>query len=155
MNKNVYGFLSDKVRTRVQAQLQIAAWMELIDSLELTAMEERRKQKNEAIKKQLANGEIVYGLTYYTPAMYLEYELTRFKLEYTVFNGKCVGTYPYPEITEKEKQDFYEKNRDLFTRYFGDSFAYDEVKMIIEKRLREQEYENMVEDLSSRFEAAV
>lgn len=155
MNKNVYGFLSDKERIRILAQLQIAVWMGLIASSELTAVEERRKQKNEEIKKKLANGEIVYGLTHYTPAMYLEYELTRFKLEYTVFKGKTVGTYPYPEITEKEKQDFYEKNRDLFTRYFGDSFAYDEVKMIIEKRLREQEYENMVEELSSRFEVAV
>lgn len=141
--------LSDKAQ--VLAQLQIAAWMGLITSPDLEAVEERRKQKNAAIEKLLAKGETVYGLTHYTQAMYLEYELTRFKLEYTVYKGKCIGNYLYPEITEDDKKDFYEKNRDLFTRYFGDSFAYGEVSMIIEKRLREQEYENIVQDLLCKF----
>lgn len=141
--------LSDKVQ--VLARLQIAAWMGLISSPDMEAVEERRKQKNAEIKKRLAKGETVYGLTHYTPAMYLEYELTRFKLEFTVYKGKVIGNYLYPEITEKDKKAFYEKNKDLFTRYFGDSFAYDEVSMIIKKRLLEQAYESMVQDLSNDF----
>lgn len=131
----------------VQAKLQIAAWMNLIRNADLSAAEERRKQKNERIKKDLEDGEIVYGVTNYTPAMYLQYELTRFKLDFTVYKGKTVGPYPYKEITEEEKKTFYGGNRDLFTRYFGDSFGYEEVRMIIEKRLREREYENIVQDL--------
>lgn len=148
MDINIYGFSSAKDRNRVLAQLQIAAWMGLISSPDFEEVEERRKQKNEEIKKRLAEGEIVYGLSHYTPAMYLQYELTRFKLDYTVYKGKYVGSFPYREITEGEKKAFYEENRDLFTRYFGDSFAYEEVRMIIEKRLREEEYENIVQDLS-------
>lgn len=65
----------------------------------------------------------------------------------TYYKGKTAGPYPYKEITEEEKKTFYEENRDLFTRYFGDSFGYEEVRMIIEKRLREREYENIVQDL--------
>lgn len=185
--KNPYGFVSEEEEKRVLVQLKMAAWAGLVSSPDLDAVEERRKQKNEEISKKLAEGEAVYGLTYYTPAMYLQYELTRFKLDYTVYpeifldgyskNASCSGSrrtdgfrqerdtqkafcmecaldcktppekYLYQEITEAQKQAFYEENRDLFTRYSGDSFEYREVGMIIEKRLREQEYENIIQDL--------
>lgn len=169
MNENnIYGFSSEEERKQVLARLQAAAWMGMISSPEPEAVEERRKQKNEEIKRRLAEGEIIYGLTYYTPAMYLQYELTRFKLDYTVHTKTCLdqysknisqdprfcgeggidpARYSYREFTEEEKKDFYEENRDLFTRYSGDSFACDEVSMIIEKRLREKEYESIVQDL--------
>ena len=48
---------------------------------------------------------------------------------------------------EAEKRAFYEENPDLFTRFEGDSFGYGEVSMIIEKRLKEKEYENIVQDI--------
>lgn len=169
MNENnIYGFSSEEERKLVLARLQAAAWMGVISSPDLEAVEERRKQKNAEIEKRLAKGEAVYGLTHYTPAMYLQYELTRFKLDYTVHakafldqysknishgpcfyrgGGTCPAQYSYREITEEEKKAFYEENKDLFTRYFGDSFAYDEVSMIIEKRLREMEYESIIQDL--------
>lgn len=139
--------LTEEERDRAFASLQIAAWMGLIPSPAMEAVEERRRQKNQEIERRLAQGEAVYGPTRYTPAMYLQYELTRFKLAYTVFAGKSVGGYVCQEITEEQKRAFYEENRDLFTRSAGDSFAYGEVSMIIEKRIREQEYENIIQDL--------
>lgn len=168
--KHIYGFTSPEEQKQVLARLQAAAWMNLADSPGLEAAEERRKKKNAEIEKRLAEGETVYGLTHYTPAMYLQYELTRFKLDYTVSAEVCLdyfsknrsggpvlsgggesrqAGYPFREITEEEKQDFYEENRDLFTRYSGDSFSFAEVSMIIEKRLREQEYERIVQDCDS------
>ncbi len=178
------------------ARLRAAAWMGLIDSEGLEAAEERRKRKNAETEKRLEEGGTVYGLTHYTPAMYLQYELTRLKLDYTVHTRACLehdtrrsadnacfggtdglhpvnpaqgksqdtrpgGTngidpakYSYREITEEEKRAFYEENQDLFTRYWGDSFSFDEVSMIIEKRLREQEYEKIVQDCRSVQESA-
>ena len=121
--------------------------MNLIPTPDLEAVDERRRRKNAEAEKALSEGGIVYGPVYYTPSMYLQYELTQFKLDYTVFKGGQVGRYLYREITEEEKRAFYDKNRDLFTRYNGDSFGYREVSMIIEKRLREQEYENIIRDL--------
>lgn len=150
MYKDIFcGVSSEEERQRVLAQFKIAAWMGLIPVPDPEALEVRRRRKNAEIERQLAAGEVVYGLTHYTPAMYLQYELTRFKLDYTVYKGERVGDYPYPAITEEQKRTFYDENRDLFTRYFGDRFRYDEVSMIIEKRLREQEYERIVRDLVS------
>lgn len=143
----LYGLGSGRERDRILAQLKIACWMGLILSDGLPAVEERRKQKNAEVEEKLAAGDVVYGITHYTPSMYLQYELTRFKLDYTVYKGDFVGKYPYRVITEEEKKAFYDNNGDLFTRYFGDSFAYDEVSMIIEKRLREQEYEYIIQDI--------
>lgn len=42
---------------------------------------------------------------------------------------------------------WYDANPDLFTRYAGDSFPYEEVKQIIEKRMREEVYDSLVQDL--------
>ncbi len=142
-----YGLTSKEEVSEVFARLQIAAWMNLIPTPDLEAVDERRRRKNAEAEKALSEGGIVYGPVYYTPSMYLQYELTQFKLDYTVFKGEQVGRYPYREITEEKKRAFYGENRDLFTRYNGDSFGYREVSMIIEKRLREQEYENIIRDL--------
>ncbi len=142
-----YVLTSKEEVSEVFARLQIAAWMNLIPTPDLEAVDERRRRKNAEAEKALSEGGIVYGPVYYTPSMYLQYELTQFKLDYTVFKGEQVGRYPYREITEEEKRAFYDENRDLFTRYNGDGFGYREVSMIIEKRLREQEYENIIRDL--------
>ena len=85
--REYYSLTSEGEVHEVQAKLQIAAWMGVIDTPDLDAVEVRRKQKNDSIKAKLAKGEIVYGLTHYTPSMYLQYELTRFKLDFTVYKG--------------------------------------------------------------------
>ncbi len=142
-----YRLTSKEEVSEVLARLQIAAWMNLIPTPDLEVVDERRRRKNAEAEKALSEGGIVYGPVYYTPSMYLQYELTQFKLDYTVFKGEQVGRYPYREITEEKKRAFYDENRDLFTRYNGDGFGYREVSTIIEKRLREQEYENIIRDL--------
>ena len=142
-----YRLTSKEEVSEVLARLQIAAWMNLIPTPDLEVVDERRRRKNAEAEKALSEGGIVYGPVYYTPSMYLQYELTQFKLDYTVFKGEQVGRYPYREITEEKKRAFYDENRDLFTRYNGDGFGYREVSTIIEKRLREQEYENIIQDL--------
>ena len=52
--------------------------------------------------------------------------------------------YEYTDISEKDATDFYEKNRDLYTRANGESFAFDEVRLIVKKKIRELEYEKNV-----------
>lgn len=142
-----YFLKSEQELREVQAKLQIAVWMGLISGPDLRLVEERRLKKNETIRKALTEGKPVYGVRYYTPPMYLQYELTRFKLDFTVYKGNHIEPYVLHEITGKEKKAFYDGNRDLFTRYWGDSFDYEEVSMIIEKRLREREYEKIVQNI--------
>ena len=94
-------------------QLQLAKQLGLIDDASPEALEARRQAKNAANARLQAAGTVFYGPRQYTPAMYLQYELTR----------------------------------DLFTRYWGDSFPYEDVEQIIEKRLREEAYDALVQDL--------
>lgn len=142
-----YGLNSERELRKVRAELQVAVWMGAIPSPDFSALEERRTKKNETIRKELEEGKMVYGVRYYTPAMYLQYELTRFKLDFTVYREATLGSYILHRVTEEEKRAFYDENRDLFTRYWGDSFGYEEVRMIIEKRLKEKEYEKIVQDI--------
>ena len=149
--RDLYQLDSEQEVMEISARLQIAADMGLIESPALPAVEERRDKKNQEIHKKLQAGEIVYGVRKFTPAMYLSYELTRFKLEFTVFQGEMIGSYRCHVITEEEKKNFFEENRDLFTRYHGDSFTYEDVQMIIGKRLKEMEYEKLVQNILCKF----
>ena len=142
-----YGLTSKEEVSEVFARLQIAAWMNLIPTPDLEAVDERRRRKNAEAEKALSEGGIVYGPVYYTPSMYLQYELTQFKLDYTVFKGEQVGRYPYREITEEEKRAFYDENRDLFTRKNGDKLDHKEKSMNNEKEPTEEENENIHPEL--------
>ena len=42
---------------------------------------------------------------------------------------------------------FWNGHRELFTRYQGDSFSYDEVATVIKKRIREKEYEQEIQNI--------
>ena len=88
-----------------------------------------------------------YGPRQYTPAMYLQYELTRFKLDFAQPTAAIRALPVCPVITEEQRQAYYRNNSDLFTRYWGDSFPYEDVEQIIEKRLREEAYDALVQDL--------
>ena len=47
---------------------------------------------------------------------------------------------------------FYENNQDLFGRYHGDLFDYEDVRQIIEKRLREDAYDRLIQDILCQSE---
>ena len=86
---------------------------------------------------------------------YLEYEmfldmfLTSFRLAF-VLRDDCID-YPYRELTKEDIDTFWKNNRDLFTRFNGDSFDKEEVEDIIAKRIREEEYWKNVNEILLRF----
>ena len=55
-----------------------------------------------------------------------------------------VGKVKYGRAKLRPGRDFYEKNRDLYTRANGESFAFEEVRLIVKKKIRELEYEKNV-----------
>lgn len=130
-----------------QAALLFAKQIGLIDDADFLALEERRTAKNIENHEKLGKGEPVYGLIAYSAPIYLQYELTRFKLDFTEETDNIKKNYEYRNISTEEKIEFYHENMDLFTRYFGDVFSYEEVELIIEKRIREAEYEKNVKDI--------
>lgn len=97
-----------------------------------------RKDKRERMKGERGPARLNYYL-------FLETLLTSFRLAFVLRDDKI--SYPYAEIAKEETDRFWNNNRDLFTRYNGDSFEKDEVMDIICKRLREKEYLENVEKI--------
>ena len=128
-------------------QLQLAKQLGLIDDASPEALEARRQAKNAENARLQAAGTVFYGPRQYTPAMYLQYELTRFKLDFAEPCEKIRALGICPDFTDAQTRAWYDANPDLFTRYAGDSFPYEEVKQIIEKRMREEVYDSLVQDL--------
>lgn len=136
--------LNKSEREKAKAELMLATQLGFIEEAGLKAVEMRRRKKNEKLQKRLKEGKIVYGLTCYGKPAYLQHELTKFRLDFV--SGKATS-YLYRVITREEKECFYRDNQDLFTRYFGDPFPYEDVEDIIEKRIREEEYYGLIQNI--------
>ena len=130
-----------------QGCLTLAKRLGLIEDDTPAALEKRRAAKNAEISRSEAEGAPVYGTRYFSAPAYLQYELTRFKLDFVEPCGKIRTLGVCPDFTEAQTRAWYDANRDLFTRYFGDSFSYEESRQIIEKRMREEVYEALVQDI--------
>ncbi len=77
--------------------------------------------------------------------LFVETFLTSFRLAFVLRDERI--DYPYRELTQEEIDNYWNNNRDLFTRSGGDSFTKDEVETVIRKRLREEEYKENVEKI--------
>ena len=144
--KNKY-CLDEKGLQKAKAALSLAKNFGLILDDSLEALEERRKEKNEENRYKQENGELFYGPCFYTPPMYLQYELTRFRLDFVQPSEKIKKLGVCPSFTREERLNFYENNHDLFGRYHGDYFPFEDVEQIIEKRLREEAYDKLIQNI--------
>ena len=139
--------LDEKGWKEAQAALLLAKRLGLIEDAGMEALERRRQQKNERNRQAEEAGKIFYGPRFYSVPMYLQYELTRFKLDFVQPSEQIRKLGVCPTFSDEEKRRFYEKNQDLFGRYHGDLFCYEEVEQIIEKRLREEAYDKLIQDI--------
>lgn len=144
---NTFCFSDEKEKKYALACLEFAKRLGLIDDSSLDAAALRCKAENEKRKEMLDKGETVFGLTEFPLSLYLDYELTRFRLDFVSEKEEIKKNYHYEPISKKEKKAFYKNNSDLFTRYGGDKFRFKEVDMIIEKKMREEEYEHEVNNI--------
>lgn len=136
--------LSSEELLLAKASLLAAKQFGFIEEDGFAAMEQRCRKRNQANEKKLEEKDIVYGVTTYSYAAYLQQELTGFKLDF--LSGKAEN-YVYRKITEEAKRDFYLKNQDLFTDFDYKNFEYDEVREVVEKRIREEEYYGYIKDI--------
>ena len=146
MMRQHYG-IDDIHLRKAQAAFLFAKKIGLLEDPSLDALEERRQQHNAKLQKMEVEGAMFYGPRYFSAAAYLQYELTRLKLDFIAPCEAVRRSGLCPSFTDEERRAFYKANLDLFGRYHGDYFSYDEVAQIIEKRLREQAYEQMIEEL--------
>lgn len=144
----MYEFImNEKEQKRLKAELIFAKKLGLIEDDTPDGIQNRCRKENQKREQMLQKGEIVYGPEKFSLPAYVRYEQTRFRLDFVSEREKIKEHYNYQTIFEEEKQFFYETNRDLFTRYNGDSFTYEEVAGIIRKRIREMEYEKEIHNI--------
>ena len=91
-------------------------------------------------------------MTRFSYPAYLNYELTRLKLDFVGETQKVKKAYDYPEITRRELKDYFKNNRDLFTRYNNDKFFFFEVKTVIYKKIREEQYDAEINNILRKLD---
>ena len=146
MDERTYCLTPEQWR-HAKACLTLAKRWGLIGDDSPEALERRRAAKNAQAERAEQDGKPVYGTRRFSAPAYLQYELTRFKLDFTEPCEKIRALGICPDFTDAQTRAWYDANPDLFTRYAGDSFPYEEVKQIIEKRMREEVYDSLVQDL--------
>lgn len=141
---NSFCFTSEAERKYASACLIFAQKTGLIDDSSLEAVIERCKKENEKRKLALEKGEIVYGLKEFTLPAYLDYELTRFRLDFAAERDVVKANYTYSPIDKKQLKEYYKANKDLFTRYNGEKFRFKESRLVVYKKIREEQYDNEI-----------
>lgn len=131
--------LNQEILRKAQGAFLLAQKMGLLEDASFEALELRRDNYNNSVHE--------YGPHYLSKEAYLFYELTRLKLDFVLPTEEVKKTGLCPSFSEEERRVFYEKNHDLFGRYHGDFFTFEEVSQIIEKRLREEYYDKLIEDI--------
>ena len=111
------------------------------------------QEKNEENARLEMEKKVFYGPRRYSLPMYLQYELTRFRLDFVQPTENIRKSRNQSgDYRKSRKKLSNERNKDLFGRYFGDLFSYEEVEQIIEKRLREEVYDRLVQEILCRFD---
>ena len=146
MMRQNYG-IDEKQLRKAQAAFLFAHKIGLLEDPSLEGLEQRRQQHNAQLRKMEEEGRIFYGPRSFSAAAYLQYELTRLRLDFVAPCDAVRRSGLCPSFSDEEKRAFYEANMDLFGRYHGDHFSYEEVAQIIEKRMREEVYEQILDEL--------
>ena len=95
-------FTSDREEKYAKACLVFAEQLGLIDDSSLDAVKVRCNAENEKRQRALDAGEVVYGLKQFTVPVYLDYELTRFRLDFAAEVEACKNAFNYQPIDKKQ-----------------------------------------------------
>ena len=149
---NSFLFSDESEKKHALACLEFAKRLGLIDDESLDGVKKGCDAENKKRAVQIENGETVYGLTRFSYPAYLNYELTRLKLDFVGETQKVKKAYDYPEITRRELKNYFKNNRDLFTRYNNDKFFFFEVKTVIYKKIREEQYDAEINNILRKLD---
>ena len=96
--------LDEKGQKEAQAVLLLAKRLGLIEDAGMEALERRRQQKNEKNRQAEEAGEMFYGPRFYSAPMYLQYELTRFRLDFVQPSEQIRKLGVCPTFSDEEKR---------------------------------------------------
>ena len=130
-----------------QACLIFAKRLGLIEDDSLEAVKQRCQAENDKRAQMLKEDAVFYGLTNFSFREYLEWDISKIKLDFVSESEQVKKAYSFREIPKKEIKAYYKNNKDLFTRYNGDRFPFRDLKQIIRNRIREEEFENEIKNI--------
>lgn len=147
-------FLEEADAAWVMAELRLAKYMDFLSDGSLEEIEKLCHEENQRREKAYALQGFVYGNKQYTLPVFLQRFLSLLRLDYVSGNfsfteeAKAKG-FEKRSYSQKEKEQFYQENQDLFLRALGgeDKFSFEEAEDIIEKRLKEKEYQSYVQKI--------
>ena len=87
-----------------KAELVLAEKLGLIENAGIEALEKRCAEKNEENARLEMEKKVFYGPRRYSLPMYLQYELTRFRLDFVQPTENIRKSGISPEITENQKK---------------------------------------------------
>ena len=87
-----------------KAELVLAEKLGLIENADIEALEKRCAEKNEENARLEMEKKVFYGPRRYSLPMYLQYELTRFRLDFVQPTENIRKSGISPEITENQKK---------------------------------------------------
>lgn len=105
-----------------------------------TSIVNRMEEENLARKEKKENGEAVYGLTEYSLDQYLDYEMSSFRESY--INDPENKDM---EVSEEELLSYYE-NGGAIVGEDGETLPLDETKAALINQIRQNRYEEMIQD---------
>ncbi len=138
-------YITDGEYEWIEATLSFVKSIGLINDDSFKALENRCMETNSSNKEKVLNKETVYGIEKFNLHTYLQYELTQFKLDFVQCKSNI--DYDYKLISKEQKIAFFEENKKLFTRWTVSDFEFEEVEMVIEKRIREAEYDENIKKI--------
>ena len=89
---------------KAQGAFLLAHKMGLLEDPSMEGLEARRQNHNEKLKMMEQEEKLFYGPRYFSAPAYLQYELTRLKLDFVQPSEAVRSTGLCPDVTEQEKK---------------------------------------------------
>ena len=147
--KEGYAILTDKALDRIKyvhAVYDLAYEAEDIDDRSFEAIAKRCEKENRRRKEAVQNGEVIYGLKEYSFDLYEQYEMSMLKETYCNSYDRDGMT-----LSQQEVEEHYH-SQDWFIGEDAQKASFDDAKIAVERDLREQKYDEIVENKAASYE---
>ena len=124
----------DLSQKRVEVTLAVAFRLGMLPSPSLAALLSSRPEEEGEYGARLSE------------TGWLIHSLNMLRLRYA--NEDAGIKHSFRPISRAQMEEWYKSNSDLFTRYEGDSFDFEEVTDVVRKRMREEEWEGLIDEMA-------
>lgn len=124
------------ISERLRKILRFSKSIELVDTEDFDELCRRENEKTHD-----------WGIRKYTPFSYAVHLENVLRLRFV--NEDRSIRFNYVLLSEEILRDYYDKNKEIFSKYEdGDYFPFEEVSDVVRKKIREEEWEAHINEIS-------